>query len=453
MSRSREARRLARALAVALPLVAPAAIGAEPEVARRNAIVQAVEAVGPAVVNIATEQRVRNPFAESLFGRSFAELFGLPEGDQIANALGSGTIVDPRGYILTNDHVLWGASRITVGLADGRKFEAEVVGTDAGSDLAVIRIHSDEPLPATAMGSSADAMIGETVIAIGNPLGLGNTVTVGVLSARGREVQGGNRVYADFLQTDAPINPGNSGGPLLNVLGQLIGINTSIAAGAEGIGFAIPIDRARVVLDELLSYGRVRDVWLGMDVLGSGGGRAFDAAASKVVVVRSYVGGPADRAGVRPGDVVLEVDGSAIRTVADWNTSIRSAHVGSRLELTLERGGERVRARVAAETFPFALAPTIAAELVGVEVADITEAMRRETPLPGQGVVVTGVRPGSPAARLGMRPGDVITRVNAARVDDMNEFAQAVPRMLEFPSVQMIVVRRGVQYRVTVDLA
>ena len=236
-------------------LSAPAAWAHDAAITRRNAIVEAVEAVGPAVVNISTEQRVQNPFANSFFGRSFGELLQAPEGGYVENSLGSGTIVNPEGYILTNEHVLWGASRITVSLADGRKFEAEVVGSDSDSDLAVIRIHADEPLPAVSMGDSGDTMIGETVIAIGNPLGLSHTVTVGVLSAQGREVRGGNRVYADFLQIDAPINPGNSGGPLLNILGELIGINSSIAADAEGIGFSIPIDRARVVLEELVSYG------------------------------------------------------------------------------------------------------------------------------------------------------------------------------------------------------
>lgn len=420
--------------------------------ARRSAVVEVVERVGPAVVNISTEQRVRNPFADSTFGKSFAEMFRFPENGYVENSLGSGTIVDPEGYILTNEHVLWGASRITVSLADGRKFEAEVVGSDADSDLAVIRIHAEEPLPSVPMGRSGDAMIGETVVAIGNPLGLSHTVTVGVLSARGREVRGGNRVYADFLQVDAPINPGNSGGPLLNVLGELIGINSSIVADAEGIGFATPIDRARLVLDDLLNYGRVREVWLGMDVEPIGGGRAFDAEAGRVLVVRSYVGGPADRGGVRPGDAVTAVNGQAIQSLADWDTHVRSAEVGGNLALTLDRGGETVDVRVVAETFPYALASNIVADLIGIELADITDGMRRQGRLPASGVVVTGVRPGSRGDRVRMRPGDVIGRVNAIPIHDLEGFSRAVPRMLERRSVLLVVIRHGVGYWVTVDL-
>ena len=402
--------------------------------------------VGPAVVNISTEQRIRNPFAGSRFGESFSETFGLVE-----NSLGSGVLIDPRGYILTNEHVLWGASRITVLLSNSQRYEAEVVGADPSSDLAVIRIEAEEPLPSVPMGNSADLMIGETVVAIGNPLGLSNTVTVGVLSALGREVRGGDRVYTDFIQTDAPINPGNSGGPLLNILGELVGINTSIVADAEGIGFAIPIDRAKVVVDELVHFGRVRDVWLGMDVRDSGGGRSFDSPESRVTVTRSYVGGPADRAGVKPGDVVVTLDDRPVRTVNDWNTAIGSAKVGTKVRVQVDRDGRSLALEVGAETFPFALAPNIVYELIGLGIENINRATRQRLGHSWRGVVVTSVRRGSPAHRVGIRPGDVISRVNDSAVAEEDHFYQAVPRMLERDSVLLVVIRRNARYYVTVD--
>ena len=433
-------------------LAAATTVVAGQEVTRRSAVVEAVAAVGPAVVNISTEKRVRNPFADSIFGRSFAEMFRVPEGGYVENSLGSGVIVDAAGYILTNEHVLLGASRITVSLADGGKYEAEVVGSDSDSDLAVIRIHGEAEFPAVPLGTSDDLMIGETVITIGNPLGLSHTVTTGVISAAGRTVRSGNRVYTDFIQTDAPINPGNSGGPLLNILGELIGINTAIVAQAEGIGFAIPIGRARVVLDELVHFGRVREVWLGMDVQATGGGRSFAAAEPKVMVVRSYVDGPADRSGVKPGDILQTVNGEAIRTQADWDTSVRSVKVGETLQLSVDRGGKEVSLEIPAESFPFAIAPNIMADRVGVEIADITPQMRRQATLPSQGVVITGVRPGSPAGRVGLKPGDVIARVNSTRTPDVKALAQVVPRMLERQSVLLVVVRRVNAYYVTIDL-
>ncbi len=236
---------------------------------RRNAVVVAVEHVGPAIVNISTEVRIRNPYYG--FGDIFDWFRGFrPRGDRyVENALGSGVIVDPDGYVLTNDHVVAQADRIIVTLADGRQIGARLVGSDRTSDLAVLRLEEDGPWPSVPMGRSDDLMIGETVIAIGNPFGLQNTVTVGVVSALGRTLESdraSGEAFSDFIQTDAAINPGNSGGALLNINGELIGINTQIVASGQNLGFAIPIDRARKVFDELVHYGRVRPMWTGLVV-------------------------------------------------------------------------------------------------------------------------------------------------------------------------------------------
>ncbi|HYB53798.1 MAG TPA: trypsin-like peptidase domain-containing protein, partial [Thermoanaerobaculia bacterium] len=237
---------------------------ASPLPSRRNEVVEVVEKVAPSVVNIAAEQIVRQ--RPSMFDEFF---FGLDprQRRERSQSLGSGVIIDPKGIILTNDHVISGASKIIATTKSGQELECEVVGSDADNDLAVLRTRKTvAPLPAIRLGTSSDLMIGETVVAIGNPFGLSNTVTAGVLSALGRSVRGNEnqRLYTDFIQIDAPINPGNSGGPVVNIQGDLIGIATAIIGGAQGIGFAIPVDRAKRIKDDLLAFGEVRAVWVGL---------------------------------------------------------------------------------------------------------------------------------------------------------------------------------------------
>ena len=241
---------------------------------RENAIVRAVREVSPAVVNISTSKFVErgvNPFFpwenDDLFNRFFRDFFEPRRRQYVQKSLGSGVIIDStHKYILTNHHVIVRASKIVITLANQKEFEARVVGTDPESDLAVLKIETDSAIPAITMGGSDDLMIGETVIAIGNPFGLSHTVTTGVISALNRSVRTQTGVYHNFIQIDASINPGNSGGPLLNINGELIGINTAIYSGAEGIGFAIPIDRAKGIVNDLINYGRVHTAWLGIMV-------------------------------------------------------------------------------------------------------------------------------------------------------------------------------------------
>src|SRR4029453_13421028 len=229
-------------------------------------VVDVVQKVGPAVVFIGTEQvvdrRMRGtPLEELLLGE------GRRPRRQTVQSLGSGVIIDPSGTIVTNDHVIRGASAVHVVRADGRQIDAEVVGADAQNDLAVLRIQSKTPLPAAKLGTSSDLMIGETVVAIGSPFGLTKTVTSGVISAVGRSFKANEEIYNDFIQTDAAINPGTSGGPLLNVDGEVIGINPAIFGGAQGIGFAIPADKVRRIVAELKNFGKVRPAWVGINVV------------------------------------------------------------------------------------------------------------------------------------------------------------------------------------------
>jgi serine protease Do len=265
MRRSGEAGSVRRLAAVLAALVAGLSLDAQAS-ARRTPVVEAVERVAPATVNITTEARVSRPVSGP-FGRQdpfFDRFFEPFRQDVTEQMLGTGAIVDQRGYVLTNEHVLAGADKIWVTLADGREFPGVVVGADPDNDLAVIKIESADKLPTAQLAADNPLMIGETVIAIGNPFGLNHTVTTGVLSATNRSFRAGETEYHGFLQTDASINPGNSGGPLLNLDGEVIGINTAIFREAEGIGFAIPIERAKRIMDDLIAYGEVVPVWLGL---------------------------------------------------------------------------------------------------------------------------------------------------------------------------------------------
>ncbi|MDH3686815.1 MAG: trypsin-like peptidase domain-containing protein, partial [Myxococcales bacterium] len=285
---------------------------------RRTATVRAVERVGPSVVNITTERRVRarspfQPFAGTPgFDRFFRDFFEPRRPSQRSN-LGSGVVIDREGHVLTNEHVVAAADSIRVTLADGREFEATLVGADPNNDLAVLALVDATNVPWTAPGTSEDLMVGEPVIAIGNPFGLSNSVTTGVLSALDRSIRSNDRVFHGFLQTDASINPGNSGGPLLNATGDLVGVNTAIYQGAEGIGFAIPIDVADRIVRELITHGVLAPVWLGLDLQDLDGRVAelmnLPDMTSGALVNRVRAESPAALAGVQRGDVVTAVDG------------------------------------------------------------------------------------------------------------------------------------------------
>jgi len=288
---------------------------------RHSPVVEAVSRVSPAVVNISSSYEVRkrpNPFSgfglDPFFDNFFRDFFDPRfERRHQSTSLGSGVVIDgKRGFILTNAHVIERAGTIKIVLQDEREFEAQIVGADPDSDLAVLKIDSDESLPAIDMGSSDDLMIGETVIAIGNPFGFSHTVTTGVISAVDRSIRTDDRVFHNFIQIDASINPGNSGGPLLNINGELIGINTAIYAKAQGIGFAIPISKARKIISDLIQFGEVVQAWIGITVqnLDARLAQYLDYSGKKGVVVKAVEpSSPAQEAGLKPGDILLLHDG------------------------------------------------------------------------------------------------------------------------------------------------
>jgi len=436
----------------ALAGAASAAQAADPFL-RRTPAVRAVERVGPAVVNVTTEQivSVQNPFGafagDPFFERFFRDFFepGLPS-QRTQSSLGSGVLIDGQRHVLTNEHVVARASRIRVTLADGRDFDAVVVGADPNNDLAVLNVETDEPLPWIPPGRSDDVMPGEPVIAIGNPFGLSNTVTTGVISAVDRSLRTDGRVYHGFLQTDASINPGNSGGPLLNAEGELIAINTAIYQGAEGIGFAIPIDVARRVVAELLEHGQVAPVWLGLQF------QELDASLRQVLglpgraggalVTQVHEGGPGDRAGVRRGDVVTRVDSHSVSGPREFYELLNRSTQGQALGLTLLRDGATTTARVVAEEIPGSLVPDLASQLLGLAL----EAH------PGGGYTVTAVRPGSGAAQIGLQAGDRILQINGQSLADDEALERSVLD-LRGRTRAMIVVERGRgRYHVTIPL-
>jgi serine protease Do len=337
---------MAKTWAVILTLLALAggarAGAPETDPVRRSRVVEAVERAGPAVVNISTEQVViqRAVPVDPFFEEFFRDFFDSRPRRSTRTSLGSGVIIRSDGTILTNEHVILRGGRIHVTLADGGEYEAKLVGRDPDADLAVLRIAAGHSLPYIALGRSDDLMIGETVIAIGNPFGLSHTVTTGVVSATKRTLQTGGRTYTDFVQTDASINPGNSGGPLLNILGELIGINTAIYGNAEGIGFAIPVDRVRRSMESLVSGRRSPEAdpnqlaWdqLGLEVRDDGG---------ELAITRVRGRSAADRVGVQRGDRLLGLDGVALDSLDALGERLRAARGASSIVLSIGRGSYR----------------------------------------------------------------------------------------------------------------
>ena len=420
---------------------------------RRNAIVEAVREVSPAVVNISLEYEIRkriSPFSEfsnPLFEEFFKDFFDPGFGSQYKRtSLGSGVIIDGRrGYILTNAHVVEKTGTVTITLNDEREYIAEIVGVDPDSDLAVLHIQSDDPMPAIEMGDSSNLLIGETVIAIGNPFGFSNTVTTGVISAANRSFRTKERVFHDFIQTDASINPGNSGGPLLNINGELIGINTAIYAGAQGIGFAIPINKARRIIEDLITHGEVIDAWIGLWVqdLDSDLTRYFNIPKKQGVLIADVdADSPAQKAGLREGEVILAIDGRKVVSVQDYRARLRNYGVDDTMMMKIWVHGKTRDVKIKARAFPMERAPGMAYALLGLKV----------DPQSSNGAVVSKVQKGGFLARTGVRPGDVIRQVNEFLVRAPVDFHKAVIKYRERESVVLLLQRASQRYYITVPV-
>ncbi|HEV7265337.1 MAG TPA: DegQ family serine endoprotease [Falsiroseomonas sp.] len=470
---------LATALALPLALLPPGVAPAQqiapqvPPPGAPSSFAPLAQRLLPAVVNIQTTQAAGqaragrdapevpqappgSPFEE--FFRDFMERNrpngqtpgqpGRPVPPRRGQSLGSGFVIDASGIVVTNNHVIDGADEINVVLQDNTTLRAELLGADSRTDLAVLRVRPESPLPAVVLGDSDSAQVGDWVVAIGNPFGLGGSVTAGIVSARGRDIRQG--LYDDFIQTDAAINRGNSGGPLFNLAGEVVGINTAIyspTGGSIGIGFAIPSNLARNIIAQLRDNGRVRRGWLGVNIQ-----QVTDEIAESLglkdgargaLVARAQEGGPAAAGGIQAGDVILRFNGREVREMRNLPRIVADTTVGDRVQVVVWRDGREQTVEITVAELPgeqqqAAVQPTQPAQPqqtelsgLGLRVAPITPEQRERFSLraDSRGVVITEVSPDSPAAERELRPGDVIVEVQQERVASPTEVQERLERL------------------------
>jgi serine protease Do len=423
----------------------------------------------PAVVNISStkvvkQQVVPNPFLNDPFFRQF---FGNQFGQQQPqtereSSLGSGVIITPEGYIVTNNHVVAGATEIEVFTQNRKKYKAQLVGTDPRTDIAVLKIDATG-LPTLAFGDSSKLKVGDLVFAIGDPFGIGETATMGIVSATGRALGGSIERYENFIQTDAAINPGNSGGALIDLRGNLIGINTAIISGGggnEGIGFAIPADMAREVINQLVEHGKVVRGYLGITIqdVNPDIAKAFGLSQGGGALIGDVTpGGPAAKAGLQRGDIILDLNGTSISGSNELSLHIAELAPGSVVHLKIFRSGHTQQVDVTLGTYPEngkpgAPAEAMGAALQGLHVENLTPAIAQQLGLPSGtvGVVVTQVDPSSSAAASGIQHGDVILEVDRKPVRNVQEFRQALSGRANQP-VLLLIDRSGSTIYVVVE--
>ncbi len=404
----------------------------------RDPVVLAVQRVLPAVVNISTEQLVQHQFRDP-FEDFWRQFFGQPaQPDVRGQSLGSGVIVDEDGWIVTNFHVVRRASKIHVALADGSEYDAQYVSGDEANDLALLKITGPKPFPAVEIASNRELLLGETVIAVGNPFGLEHTVTRGVISAKNRTYTAGGVQFNDILQTDAAINPGNSGGPLIDTRGQLVGINMAILSQAQGIGFAIPARRVASLLATWFTPEKRARLWLGL---------RFAAPEGKIAVRDVQAGSPAANAGVQVGDVVVAVDGQPHRDVLKLERQLIHQKAGAVVHLDVERTGARRSFAITLTALPKFSVPDLFAKKFGLEVQPLTKELAQALELPiTQGLLVAGVERDSPAAAVGLARGMVITRLAGEEIQSPDRLAEQLADLKTGDAVRLgvfLVERRG----------
>lgn len=422
------------------------------------------ESVGPAVVNIDIVRYVETtPFSsmrDPVFERFFEQFEEFRRRIPQKGA-GSGFIVNQEGYILTNEHVVHNAEEIKVTLSDGREFDGEVVGSDITTDMAIVKIEANN-LPVVTLGDSDSLKVGEIVIAIGNPYGLEKTVTMGVVSAKGRNISAGSdgQEYRNLIQTDTAINPGNSGGPLLNTDGEVIGINTAIIPYAQGIGFAIPISVAKRNLDDLINLGKVRRSWLGVYIqeVTPEIAEQFNLEKAEGVLIGDVIeDSPAEKAGLNRGDVILSVNKKEVNTPQELQDAIRELEIGDQAELRVKRDGKESTFVVKIEEMPsdegIVTKEKVFSEQTGIRVEKVTPEIAREADLPWvRGLIITDVTPGSSADDMGLRSGDVILEANRREISSIDEWEEIIGRLETGDTLLLLVYRDGHTYYVPIKI-
>jgi serine protease Do len=427
-----------------------------------NPIANIAEQSSPAVVNIDVETLVTrslSPFPDDpFFKQFFGEEFKRFNRTIPMKGRGSGFIVSDDGQIITNNHVVEDADKITVTLSDGRTFDAEVLGKDPTFDLAVIKIEASD-LPTLKLGDSDKLKVGEWVVAIGNPFGLEHTVTAGVLSAKNRSIHAGQVNFDGFLQTDAAINPGNSGGPLLNLEGEVVGINSAIIPYAQGIGFAIPVNMAKEVVDDLIEFGKVNRGWLGVYIqpISEEFANAYGLKSKDGAVVSDVVpGSPAEKSGIHRGDVLVELNGEKIEKPSQFVSMVRQSMAGEEVKIGLIRQGKKMEmsvllGEVESAACDLGTSGCRTIRRIGIEISDITDELKEEFKLSEkEGVVITKIEESSIASRMGLKVGDVILEVNGTKMSSTGKWDNVMKK--DIKALAMLISRDGRTFFVSMSL-
>jgi serine protease Do len=434
-----------------------------PVISKSANFVELAKKLSPSVVNISTTQKIkergvmpfpefRGPF-EDFFGDDFDKFFNGPQREFKRQSLGSGFIINKEGYILTNNHVIENATEIIVTFSEGKRdYKAEVIGSDQKLDIALVKIDAEDDLPVVTLGDSDALDVGEWVVAIGNPFGLGGTVTAGIVSQKGRVIGAGP--YDNFLQTDASINPGNSGGPLFNLRGEVVGINTAIIAGGQGIGFATPVNMVKDVLLQLKEHGKVTRGWIGVSIqsLTPELAKSFGLKEAEGVLVSSVTpGDPAEAGGMKTGDVIVSFDGRKISDLNDLPRVVAATPPGKKADVKVIRDGKvktlsvKVSKKKDDETMAAVETedekPT-SDKRAGLAVQPLTPEVAKRLGVTGiEGVYVTYVKPDSPAARAGLRRGDVIKEINGTRIKGKDDYNKAINSFEKNEYVRFLIKR------------